>query len=425
MIYRKSLFENVVLSTKWDNYHGFTPADEAVVHRIYDLAGKLMDMHGANAERYPMKGEWYAIREHEENGKKRLGVRRVNSAYVTTRIMAVALVLQFLLAMSLTTAMIMITRTPTVEWLSIMCPETARTTLLHMFISVEYAGCALLFMLFPRRRSAIALLSNTLVPFCIAISVGLTNRFWWMYLAIPAAVIGASLIAVLWNLFFEERDDGYLTYARSALIICGLVLICVSNYFAIFGYPHKEYVSAFSSMDDKQALYYNIELCQRLEEQAWDTLDLQEKTELLQAISDYECIFILGCEPVRLQIGDTHRKNVLGEYHHATRCITIDEEHVRSDGVTDVLDTLLHETRHVYQNNLVDMYQSLGGQLKEEYVNLLPFRQAQEYSLEFDAYCHGEDDFTQYYNQEVERDSREWADKRLREYYFGFVYPDR
>lgn len=425
MIYRKSLFENVVLSTKWDNYHGFTLADEAVDHRIYDLAGKLMDMHGANAERYPMKGEWYAIREHEENGKECLGVRKIRPAYFTSRVMAGSFVLQFLLAMALTTAMILITKLPTLEWLSILSPDTARATLLHTFVAAEYAGCALLFLLFPSRRSVIALLCNTLIPFCIVISVGLLWRYWWMYLVLPAAAIGASLLSMLWNQFFEERDEGYTAYIRSPLIICGIALICVSNYFAIYGYPHKEYISAFSNMDDKQALYYNIELCQRLEEQAWDTLDLQEKTELLQAISDYECMFILGCEPVRLQVGNTNHKNVLGEYDHAMRCITIDEEHVRSDGVTDVLDTLLHETRHVYQNNLVDMYQSLDGHLKEEYVNLLPFRQAQEYSLEFDAYCHGEDDFTQYYNQEVERDSREWADKRLREYYFGFVYPDR
>lgn len=71
------------------------------------------------------------------------------------------------------------------------------------------------------------------------------------------------------------------------------------------------------------------------------------------------------------------------------------------------------------------MYSSLENHIKDEYKNLLPFKQAQSLSEEFNDYCSGEDDFYKYFMQDVEKDSREWAAKRLKEYYITFIYPDR
>ena len=89
------------------------------------------------------------------------------------------------------------------------------------------------------------------------------------------------------------------------------------------------------------------------------------------------------------------------------------------------MDTVLHEVRHAYQHTWVEMYSSLENHIKDKYKNLLPFKQAQSFSEEFDDYCSGKDDFYGYFTQDVEKDSREWAAKRLKEYYITFIYPDR
>ena len=71
------------------------------------------------------------------------------------------------------------------------------------------------------------------------------------------------------------------------------------------------------------------------------------------------------------------------------------------------------------------MYASLETHIKDEYKDLLPFKQAQSFSEEFSDYCSGEDDFYRYFTQDVERDAREWAAKRIKEYYATFIYPNR
>ena len=425
LIYRKSTDEDTILSIRSSAYHGFVQTGQTVQDNVYEQVGKLLDLHEQNGSRFPMQGEWYEICERTENGRMRTGVRRIRSARHTTCGMWLSVGLQFLVAMLLVTLTVFICRVQTVEWLKVLYPDTARTDLLRCFVAVEYAGSALLFLLFPKCRSVIGMLCNTVIPFCVLIAAGLFNQYWWMWLVMPVSVIVAMLIGVIWNACFTDDESSASAYVRSALIVCGIALLCVSNYFAFHGYPHKTYTSTLSDMTPKQAQHHTIDLFGEFEYQSWQDLDLDRKATLLQAVSDYECLFVLGCEPVVLEIGSMHHEDVLGEYDYVQRRILLNRELVQSGDVEKVLETLLHETRHVYQRNLVDMYFSLQGHIRKEYRDLLAFKQAREYSAEFEEYCHGETDFDRYYDQEVERDCRQWAEKRMREYYLCFVYPYR
>ena len=95
--------------------------------------------------------------------------------------------------------------------------------------------------------------------------------------------------------------------------------------------------------------------------------------------------------------------------------ITLNYDVLCNQSPSSVLDTTLHEVRHAYQHKLVDLYVSvqLEGAVPEQYQSLAAIQTVQGFAHDFQNYCDGAFNFNNYYQQSVERDSREWAHQRI------------
>lgn len=424
VIYRDWDNQNVLMRVKYNFYQGFKQNSEIVQGRICRLADKLMELHAADCARYPMKGEWYEIGAHSENSKIRWSVRKVKPAHVTTRIYALSLLLHFLAAMALTVPVICMTYSMGRDWLHVLLPDLDRTVLGYLYAGGTCAGCTLLFILFKTRRTLIGLFYNSIIPFGIVVAAGLLKQYWWMWIVIPVGACIAYVVSIFLIAYMGPDEHERGERVRSTLIVCGLAFFCVTAIFGVRGYSHIGHTNDWTDLTQEQVQAQHVTLCTSLDSEIWDTLDVKKRLEILQAVCDYECLYVLGCEPVRINAGITSEKDTLGEYDNSEKSILISAQHVKNDSSIDVLNTVLHETRHAYQYALVEMYISVETHVDDAHQSLIPFREAQEYYREFNDYCPPKKDYEKYYGQEVEKDSRAWARKRIEEYYVDFVYPD-
>ena len=121
--------------------------------------------------------------------------------------------------------------------------------------------------------------------------------------------------------------------------------------------------------------------------------------------------------------GRLERDTIYGSYSSQTKTITISVEHLANDSVEDVLDTLLHEARHAYQHATVSALKAIEKDLSEEAKALSCFRTIETYRDNLENYINGSKDYYSYYDQDVESDSRSWAEWRIMSEYNYYMYP--
>ena len=423
VIYRDVDNQDVLISVQRHIYCGFKQTMEIVEGKILDIAQKILDKHESDAQRYPLCGEWYEICEHRENGRIRYGVRKIKPARATSRVCYSAVLLQMIVAMVLVFPTLVLTYSFAKEWLHVLMPMLDLSAIGYIYAACVCVCCVLLFLLFKTRRSVICLFYNTVIPFGLIAAAGMLKQHWWMWLVIPTLMLIGFILSKFLIEYFctDEEDRG--ERIRSTLILCGLVLFCICAFGGVRGYLHEGIPVDFTDMTAEQAREEYQNVCRNLDPEIWDTLTVEQKANVLRAVSDYECVFVLGCEPVEILVGVTSGKDTLGSYSHSTRSILLNTEHVREDEVYDVLNTVFHESRHAYQHAIVDMYLSVSSQIDDSYSSLIPIKQARIYYRELNDYCNPNQDLERYYGQEIEKDSRAWAEKRLNEYYEEFLNP--
>ena len=76
-----------------------------------------------------------------------------------------------------------------------------------------------------------------------------------------------------------------------------------------------------------------------------------------------------------------------------------------SDDGADVLEILLHETRHAHEYRLT----RINGTLRSSYETQLKSQAVDRYQYEFDHYISSDEHYQAYYNQMVEADARRFA----------------
>ena len=426
LIIRVSSNEDIVVKCEWNYYQGFKYIEAEVPQRILAYARKIIDLNLVDPTRHPLVGEWYSINVFAYNDGLRWNLKRTKRKCKTTFITTSSFLLCFLVAMAFSWLIMIWTVRGAIGWLNSLLPMFDRTTLKLVAYIIEFAGSVWMFFLFRDRRSLFDFCCNAFIPLGIIVIAGLLKCYWWMWLVIPIELTLAFFGAeVLMTVIMKENDLRRREYARVALFIFTVVMINVISLGGLKAYSQTSKASDLSGLTIEEAQRQHRDNCYKLEKETWDALTIQEKIDLLQMICDYECEFVLGCESVKIYSGLTSDDTVLGEYSNQTRSFTINEEYLHSGDVKEVLNTVLHEVRHAYQYTWVEVYSSLEDHIQDEYKNLLPFQQAQSFLEEFSDYCSGEDDFYRYFMQDVEKDSREWAAKRLKEYYITFIYPDR
>ena len=365
------------------------------------------------------------INTYSHDDRLRWNLKKIKKREATTLIAAISWLFHFFVAMAFAGLILTWTMSCAKEWLYSFLPNLDRSTLGLLNIVVEYAVCIALFLFFQEYRGIFDLYLNAFIPLGLILISGLLKCYWWMWIAIPVGFCIAWFLSVVLVIIIEEYEPTYSGCTRIALAILSIALFMITSLGGLNAYSHSGNIPDQIEMPIEEAQKQHRMECCNLEREIWNTLTIQEKVDLLQAICDYECEYVLGCETVKVYSGLTSRESVLGEYSNQTRSFVISEQHLQNSDVEDVVRTALHETRHAYQHSLVEMYFSLETKIKDEYKNLFPFKQAKSFSEEFKDYCSGEEDFNKYYAQDVEKDSREWASKRVKEYYIFFIYPDR
>ena len=126
--------------------------------------------------------------------------------------------------------------------------------------------------------------------------------------------------------------------------------------------------------------------CKNINAEIWTNLSNQEKINALQSICDYECIQVLGYESAKVTAGILDNENVLGQYNIVLDFIVISADHLENDYVEEVLDTLLHKIRHLYQNFVAGMYGQIEAELDVNEKDLPFFRYAAKIRDNMDEY---------------------------------------
>ncbi len=422
LILTNELDEDIVTRGEWNWYEGFTHASEYVSRSALDIAEKIVGLHTEDPARYPLVGEWYAAEIYPIDGRLRWRLKKTKPSTFSGKVGAVSYLLHCLVALACVAVVLVSNRSIMCDWLGAIWPFIPSSMLLGVACAVELAGSVLLFFLFRRERGALSLLCNACVPLGCIILVGMFNRYWWMRIVIPIVFLVGCLLAILYVGLLKGHDVKIGSSLKTATAILAFALVVISFSCELSARTYVAKPNTLHEMSEEEAMDELSRRCANLERQTWGTLTRQEKIDLLQFICDYECAFVLGCEPVTVCAGHTDRWSVLGTYCNGDRSVTIREQHLQNGGVLRVLQTALHETRHAYQHSLAEMYASLKPHIREEHENLIPFMQAQVYEGEINNYCSGEDDYMAYYEQEIEKDSRAWAKQRIQESYLIFIY---
>jgi len=143
-----------------------------------------------------------------------------------------------------------------------------------------------------------------------------------------------------------------------------------------------------------------------LNEDKWQTLNCDEKIDILQTLVNYETTY-MKIDAVKVA-GSKLDPQVLGEYYCDDNAIYIDYVQLESADAAECIKTICHEVRHSYQYFTVDMID-----WENEYVQSAFFYdEVRSWKNEMDNHTDWETDYWGYYFQAIEIDARSYSNQR-------------
>ena len=155
--------------------------------------------------------------------------------------------------------------------------------------------------------------------------------------------------------------------------------------------------------------------------ETFQALTYEEKCEAIEALIYCEARYQGLCE-IDVVFKELE-EGTAGKYNHAARTIFIDSKIIK-DGSRkggsneEIMRTCIHETRHVYQHLLAELY----ADVTPEQRNLLAFTEngVRNWIVNFKDYYSDTDDlegFKKYLKQPIEEDARRYAEREMKEYF--------
>ncbi|MCD8130912.1 MAG: hypothetical protein LUE16_06480 [Lachnospiraceae bacterium] len=179
-------------------------------------------------------------------------------------------------------------------------------------------------------------------------------------------------------------------------------------------------VEAFQESAAGWTIDNHMETILKLQPDIWDSLEDEEKLEVLQTAAYIEQ-YSLGI-PDHITVVVTDLEGcTLGSCTMEENVIYIDTDHFNDGWSWDVLNSVCHEAYHCYQYCLVDVL----GQVDTDSKNLQMFSRVTAYAYEFNHYISGSEDYESYYSQKCEIDAREYAEEAAYKYYemvYDYLY---
>ena len=416
------------IEVKWNAWRGFSHIRKIVPEEILCMGNAIIRWHENNERKYPLKGESYHVSKTVSGGESRISIQKDKRVFCQFWKKNLPMLIRFVIAVIWAVLEVKLCFFTAMKWLPVYMPTTSSEMLSMMIWFVELLGICALFMLLPDNRSPVETYINAIIPIGTLILLCVAKNYTWVCIAAPIIFAVLTPIAYL-VLYRGENSTGQCKKIMKAtrLTLAVIAVVCLLN-IAVAGTHAFSYKA--NTVDTKDLAGEKFEeeyqtACKKLYRIEWEDYSTQEKLDILQIICDYECSVNLGCDRVNLYSGRTERTSVLGEYENRNRSVLISQTHLENDDSEKVLNTVLHKIRHNFQHRMIDMYQSIEEHIDEQYKDLQVFREIQEYRENFSDYCSGDENYDEYYKQVVEQDSREWAEKRIKEFYIYYIYPDR
>lgn len=158
--------------------------------------------------------------------------------------------------------------------------------------------------------------------------------------------------------------------------------------------------------DEALSIANNREALLDFKADRWEKLTIKERLEVLRLVIKIESEH-LGIGYVPSFTLEDLEGNQAGVFTSGEKIIKLDTEHFEKASPEAVLKSLLHECRHSYQHECVDIAQEIN----EKYKKLFIYRQLAGYQYGFDNY-----ETVDYKTNPVEVDAREYADRRIVKY---------
>ncbi len=284
-----------------------------------------------------------------------------------------------------------------------------------------------------RRRNYFSLFTNAILPLGIYSLIVYENFYPTVVLTIEAVIYvlcGAYCLLVLARRINVDAatSRGKVILSRFRTCLNGMKSICavcssviMIYILVLFAFDLPMLIPAVKPTEEvvgtkQEVLVENIPAISGIDPSVWKTLTIDERIDTMQTLANIE----------RVQLGIGHEINVCadalgwgtyGTYKHSNHQVTLNFDILEDNDPTDCVVTLCHELRHSFQRNVSEAYLSLD----DEFQQLAIFDDSRDYYENFEDYKNvGEDGFSEYENQTVEKDSREYSEKRA-VFYFTLV----
>ncbi len=409
---------------RWNLWMGYYLSDRTLSHSVYEIADRLLTRV---AERESLSGEHFVLCR-TPSGTHLKKCSRDPILSLGRKLVPMVLRLLFTLLMAVGIMHIFI-RGAGSGTLKGMFPGLDVSHVSNVLLRIQLVGAGIMFFFSQNNILFLGQINFAMYPlaFTLAVSI-IRSEEDSKHIAI------ALLVGLLVGFYFafvhfrnnvrslRELASALKKPARSLLsfALCFAAVTVLSLPFFVApdaqGEPY--------SVDSGAAEAAHREALEDINENTWVTLSFEKKLDTLQKIADYECVCVLGIGPVKVEHEMFESDTERGEYRHDTKTVYIRTEHLDSGQVEEVVNTLLHEVRHSWQHNIVEMYATVENSLDVRFTELELFRNARVFGENYRDYKHAEDDEKAYYEQAVEVDSRSFASDRIVRLYISHIYAD-
>ena len=215
-----------------------------------------------------------------------------------------------------------------------------------------------------------------------------------------------------------------VTKAATRALLCGtcilaVVVVGISN--AIFKNPNSSFevgVNESGTVINEEDDYSTFSFLQQFEEKKWAVLSKNDRMQALKELCEYERNYLGITRDLQISFVNLAGRNIVGVASPEEGTILIDENYLTEDSnvfnARGAMNTIIHEMFHIYEYELM----VLSEKLNDEEKKLLKFNSVNDYLLESENYISNRLDYSGYFNQLLEKDSRAYAELRVNENYY-------
>ena len=411
--------DEVVTPIRWSFLHGFVHMDEAVSPEAMDIGYRILAYHQSNSDLRAVNPCHYTAMVYQAEGQMRLRVRRTKGSLFTAYRRVVPAVLRVTVAVMVVIAAYCIWGDSAYGWLSFLFPRWSEARLEDTIRILTATGTLGLGAYALLRHDIVAVGIHSVIPLGAVILVGLCRRRLWVMplfvlTAVPVGLLLYRLYQLQGHLPYQQRRRGaWIRFVSDVLALTVAVSLCLTLAAGVTPYTFGNPMGHPREVSEEKLNEQYKKACRSLAQDTFPTLSVPERIAVLQVICDYECHYELGCAPPTVQAGAIREENVCGNYRDAEQVITIDLTHITQGDTDEIVNTLLHETRHHWQQRITALYYAVEPYLSEEYYGMSPFKEARDFHENMQNYISSEEDMEAYYDQLIEADSRNWASSRM------------